>query len=161
MKTILIKAIDPDDRGVRENQVLVSRIIGWYSRSQNFYSPFRPDSVAYSDYAGPITIVSIDSGVEYEIAESLENFRNRLRAIIDVPSYGFTGFKPAPPFAPTPFQLHPRCSSCSGPMKTLQLSFINVNHACDVTVEDPSAPNVRVCRDCVIKTILNAFRENV
>lgn len=32
MKTILIQAIDPADGLVRENEVLVSRIVGWYRR---------------------------------------------------------------------------------------------------------------------------------
>lgn len=155
MKTIKIQAIDPDDQGVRENEILVSRIVGWYSRGRIVERPGNPILVTTT------TLISLDSGAEYEIAESLESFRSRLTAIVDLPSYEFTGFRPAPPFSPAPFQLHPRCSSCSGPMKTLQLSFLNVNHVCDVMVEDPAAPNVRVCRDCVIKTILNAFRENV
>lgn len=89
MKIIKIQAIDPDDQGVRENEILVSRIVGWYTRGR-IYS-----NSNWSNYKGPTTIISIDSGAEYEIAESLENFRERLRAIVDVPVYGWTGFIPA------------------------------------------------------------------
>lgn len=77
MKTIRIQAIDREDDGVRENEVLVSRIVGWYSRSQYYDNP------KWTSYKGPTTFISIDSGVEYEIAESLESFTERMGTIVD------------------------------------------------------------------------------
>lgn len=77
MKTILIQAIDPADRGARENEVLISRIIGWYSRDGYYDNP------RWTSYKGPTTIISIDSGAEYEIAESMESFRGRISSLID------------------------------------------------------------------------------
>ena len=64
-------------QGVRQNEVLVSRIIGWYSRG------IRYENRKWSSYVGPITIVSIDSGVEYDIAESMESFTRRMGEIVD------------------------------------------------------------------------------
>lgn len=94
MKTIKIKAIGPRDRGVRENEVLVSRIVGWYQRDGYIDSP------AWTSYKGPTTFISIDSGVEYEIAESMESFKSRLELLVDIPNWAFSGFKPFKPAPP-------------------------------------------------------------
>lgn len=148
MKTILIQAIGPRDRGVRENEVLVSRIVGWYQRDGYIDSP------AWTSYKGPTTIISIDSGIEYEIAESLESFRNRLTAIVDVPypgTRGFTGSKPLPP----PF--YPRCSSCGGTVFGLQLVFKNVRNTVDIIARDPSDKGAEICRQCIVEAVMQTF----
>ena len=76
MKTIRIAAIDSDDGKVRQNEVLVSRIVGWYERE-------------LSGVVDPVTTISIDNRdsngypMEYHIAESMEDFRARLAKVVD------------------------------------------------------------------------------
>lgn len=79
MKTIRIAAIDSDDGKVRQNEVLVSRIVGWYERELS----------TSTGLAGPVTTISIDNRdsngypMEYHIAESMEDFRARLAKVVD------------------------------------------------------------------------------
>ncbi len=159
MKTIKIQAIDPDDNGVRQNEVMVSRIVGWYSRGWNYFNPKSPDSEGYSDYSGPITIVSLDSGAEYSIAESLESFRTRLRAIIDVPSYGFTGFKPMPPFVPKIKDPCVRCGeSVSGRGTALTVMRDNAAPAVFEIIAHPCfGVGEKLCGHCVRRLVSEQF----
>lgn len=125
MKTIHIPAIDPNDGFVRDNEIFVSRIVGWYTRHRHYIQLPSPGSIdAYwKGFEGSTTIISLDSGAEYEIAESQESFRDRLAAIIDPPSFGFTGFTPILPSFRVPqpevvryFNCHPLCAECNNPM---------------------------------------------
>lgn len=74
MKTIKVQAVDPNDGKIRENEIVVSRIVGWYQRDKGF------------------TRISLDFYVqtefgwmngEYQIAESSESFSTRLAAITE------------------------------------------------------------------------------
>lgn len=84
MKTISIQAIDPGDGKTRNNEVLVSRIIGWYTRNRHYReTPASAVEAYWEPFVGPTTIVSIDSGVEYEIAETIESFTKRISELVD------------------------------------------------------------------------------
>lgn len=143
MKTISVKAINPIDGKTYINEILASRIVGWYTRDRYYIETAGSQREAYwTSYQGATTIISIDSGAEYEIAESIVVFRQRLAGVLN----GERDYSPR-------YRVENVCASCSKPLygNGLQLIFPGTEMfgVFEILSSNPAHPKVHVCGKCI------------
>lgn len=93
MKAISIQVIQPDGATIVSNEIIATKVMGWRMVGSGRHLP----QTGFSKM-----IVTMDSGQEYDVAESAEDFKQRLRMVLEVPVYGFSGFIPSSSFRTTP-----------------------------------------------------------